>query len=66
MYRGRVYYGWVLVGTLALTEMTAWGVLYYAFSVFLVPMQEKLGWLRAALVAEFYDPASYGSILQQP
>src|SRR2546425_537683 len=42
--------------------MTSWGVLYYAFSVFLVPMQEELGWSRAALVAEFYGPASYGSI----
>ena len=53
MDRGRVYYGWVLVGTLAFTEMTSWGVLYYAFSVFLVPMQEELGWSRAALTGAF-------------
>src|SRR5262245_19622994 len=50
---GRVYYGWVLVGTLAFTELTSWGVLYYAFSVFLVPMQEDLGWSRAALTGAF-------------
>ena len=53
MGRGRVHYGWVLVGTLAFTEMTSWGVLYYAFSVFLVPMQEELGWSRAALTGAF-------------
>jgi MFS family permease len=53
MYRGRVYYGWVLVGTLAFTEMTSWGVLYYAFSVFLVPMQEELGWSRATMTGAF-------------
>jgi len=35
---GRVYYGWVIVGTLAVTETVSWGILYYVFSVFLVPM----------------------------
>jgi hypothetical protein len=29
--------------TLSLTEMTSWGVLYYAFTVFLTPMQQELG-----------------------
>lgn len=53
MSPGSVYYGWVLVGTLSLTEMTSWGVLYYAFSVFLVPMQEELGWSRAAMTGAF-------------
>jgi MFS family permease len=28
-------------------------VLYYAFSVFLVPMQEELGWSRAAMTGAF-------------
>lgn len=49
MSQGSVYYGWVLVETLSLTEMTSWGVLYYAFSVFLVPMQAELGWSRAVM-----------------
>ena len=48
-----VYYGWVLVGALSLTEMTSWGVLYYTFSVFLVPMQKELGWSRSSLTGAF-------------
>jgi len=48
-----IYYGWVLVGSLALAEMTAWGVLYYSFSVFLVPMQQELGWSRASMAGAF-------------
>jgi MFS family permease len=31
------------------TETTSWGVLYYAFTVFLAPMESELGWSRAAL-----------------
>ena len=34
-----MYYGWLLVGTLGITETISWGVLYYAFSVFLTPME---------------------------
>jgi MFS family permease len=48
-----VYYGWVMVLTLALTETTSWGILYYAFTVFLTPMQEELGWSRAAMTGAF-------------
>src|SRR5215216_6086549 len=51
--RGRIYYGWVLVLTLAATETTSFGVLYYAFTVFLEPMQAELGWSRAALTGAF-------------
>ena len=31
----RYYYGWAIAGTLTLTETVSWGVLYYAFGVFL-------------------------------
>jgi MFS family permease len=48
-----MYYGWVLVLTLSLTETTSWGILYYAFTVFLTPMQEELGWSRAAMTGAF-------------
>jgi len=48
-----VYYGWTIAGTLALTETVSWGVLYYAFAVFLVPMQEDLGWSQAAITGAF-------------
>jgi MFS family permease len=35
------------------TEMISWGVLYYAFTVFLKPMQAALGWSTAALTGAF-------------
>jgi MFS family permease len=44
---------WAIVATLAVTETVSWGVLYYAFAVFLVPMQQDLGWSRAQLSAAF-------------
>jgi MFS family permease len=47
------YYGWVLVGTLGVTETISWGVLYYAFSVFLTPMETELGWSRAETTGAF-------------
>jgi sugar phosphate permease len=47
------YYGWVIAGTLAVTETASWGVLYYAFAVFLVPMQEELGWSQPALTGAY-------------
>jgi MFS family permease len=50
---GRLYYGWVVAGALAATETVSWGVLYYAFSVFLVPMQRDLGWSAAALTGAY-------------
>ena len=43
----------MVVGTLAVTETISWGILYYAFSVFLVPMQEELGWSPAALTGAY-------------
>ena len=38
------FYGWTIVWTLAVTETVSWGILFYAFAVFLVPMQHELGW----------------------
>jgi MFS family permease len=49
----RIYYGWVLVVTLAFTETVSWGVLYYSFTVFLRPMQDELGWSRGAMTGAF-------------
>ena len=50
---GRANGRWVLVGTLALTETTSYGVLSYAFGVFLLPMQHELGWSRTALTGAY-------------
>jgi MFS family permease len=39
----------LLIAALATSETTSYGVLAYAFAVFLVPMQQELGWSRTAL-----------------
>jgi MFS family permease len=44
---------WTLVVMLGFTETTSYGVLYYAFTVFLTPMQAELGWSRSALTGAF-------------
>jgi MFS family permease len=47
------YYGWRIAATLAFTETVSWGVLYYAFAVFLVPMQEEMGWSPTAITGAY-------------
>ncbi|MBX6321946.1 MAG: MFS transporter [Rhodospirillaceae bacterium] len=41
--------GWVFVLALAVAQLVSWGALYYAFSLFVVPMSAELGWSRTAL-----------------
>lgn len=48
-----LYYGWKMLLAVSLTEMISWGVLYYAFTVFLKPMQASLGWSTAQLTGAF-------------
>lgn len=47
------FYGWRIVGVLAVTETVSWGILYYAFSVFLVPMKRDLGLSTATVSGAF-------------
>jgi predicted MFS family arabinose efflux permease len=49
----RRFYGWRIVGVLAVTETVSWGILYYAFSVFLEPMRRDLGMSTAAVSGAF-------------
>jgi predicted MFS family arabinose efflux permease len=44
---------WGIVGALSVTEMVSWGILYYAFAVFLLPMQRELGYSAAQLTGAF-------------
>lgn len=48
-----LYYGWIIALTLAITETISWGILYYAFTVFITPMEADLGWSRAELTGGF-------------
>ena len=40
---------WALVWALASAQLVSWGILYYGFSLFVVPMESELGWSRTAL-----------------
>lgn len=51
--RRQTYYGWRIALTLAFTETISWGILYYAFTVFITPMETELGWSRAELTGGF-------------
>ena len=48
-----MYYGWVLMVTLGATETISWGILYYAFSAYLSPMESDLGWSRGDMTGAF-------------
>jgi hypothetical protein len=47
------FYGWRIVGALAVTETISWGIIYYAFTVFITPMERELGWSRAEMTGGF-------------
>jgi len=43
LWSGCLYYGWVMLLTVSVTEVISWGILYYAYSVFISPMTTDLG-----------------------
>ena len=47
--RARRHHPWVMVWTMAVAQVISWGTLFYAFSLFVVPMHERLGWSRPLL-----------------
>ncbi|HLW03312.1 MAG TPA: MFS transporter [Ktedonobacterales bacterium] len=53
LQRRGFYYGWVMLIAVSFTEMISWGVLYYAFTVFVKPMQAALGWSTTQLTGAF-------------
>lgn len=53
MIRAPRYHGWRIAWALAVTQTVGYGVLFYAFSVFLVPMESELGWSRAQTSGAF-------------
>ena len=50
---GRLFHGWVQVIALSWTELISWGIVYYAFSVMIVPMSRDLGWSRVEITGAF-------------
>ena len=51
--RRPIYYGWYIALALAITETVSFGVMYYAFSVFITPMEAELGWTRGEITGAF-------------
>lgn len=49
MKQPRWYYGWNMLAVLAVTETISYGILVYAFSVFVVPLEQAFGWSRATI-----------------
>lgn len=49
----RFYYGWALVGALGITATLSYGVLSYAFAVFIDPMARELGWSKTEITGAF-------------
>lgn len=49
----KIYYGWIIVAALSITETITWGIIYYGFPVFLRPMEQDLGASRVAVTAAF-------------
>lgn len=51
--RKRLYYGWYIALALAITETVSYGVLFYAFPVFIAPLEAEFGWTRGQLSGAF-------------
>jgi MFS family permease len=49
----RIYYGWAMVGTLGVTATVSYGILSYAFAVFITPMSAELGWSKPQITGAF-------------
>jgi MFS family permease len=49
----RVYHGWPMLIGLSTAETLSWGILYYAFSVFIRPIEQELGWTRTQVTGAF-------------
>jgi MFS family permease len=49
----RLYYGWIIVAALSITETVSWGIMYYGFSAMLRPMEADLRWSRVELTGAF-------------
>lgn len=51
--RSPIYYGWIILAALSITEPVSWGILYYAITVFFKPMEADLGWSRSQMTGAF-------------
>jgi MFS family permease len=50
---GGIYYGWILVAMLGITQTITWGILYYGFTVLLPSLEADRGWSRGQMSGAF-------------
>jgi MFS family permease len=50
---GSLYFGWIVVAALCITETVTWGIVYYGFPVMLRPMEAELGYSRVEITGAF-------------
>lgn len=50
---GRFNYGWLIVGITLYSNLIFSGCIYFAFSLFIKPLQVEFGWARSTLMAAF-------------
>ena len=60
------FYGWRIAWALGVTQTISYGVLYYAFSVFIAPMETELGWSRAETSTAFSLALLLSSVVAIP
>jgi MFS family permease len=51
--QSKFFYGWAIVAALAITETVSYGILYYAFSIFIDPMRNQFGWSSSTITGAF-------------
>jgi MFS family permease len=61
-----MYYGWNIALALAVSTTVSYGVLFYAFSVVVQPMEAELGWSRAQTSLGFSLAIGMGAITAVP
>lgn len=62
----RLYYGWMLVGTLGLTTIISYGTTQYLFGVLVAPLSQELGWTRASISGAYTGSVLLAGLLGVP
>ena len=66
MFQKPIYHGWRIAWALAVTQTVGFGVLYYTFSVMIVPMERELGWSRGEISGAFSLALLFSGLVALP
>ena len=50
---GRLFYGWIIVAAGYVVQVLNGGLLFHAFSAYVLPLQQEFGWNRTLLASAF-------------